>query len=134
MRLAPINLNTVCARCLCAKKIGRRNCHTILTVFDKEFVAECDVLGETHEVRSTALEARWAGEMARATASLSPREGVDLLQKIEKAKREPDPPSASFRELYDQKTLSPVQEAVDHYKKFTRIFKDLGLDYPTWNH
>jgi methylamine--corrinoid protein Co-methyltransferase len=81
---------------------------------------------------STALEARWAGEMGRATAGLSPSEGVALLRKIDMAKREPDPTSASFNELYDRKTLRPAKEAVDHYKKFTRIFKDLGLEYPTW--
>ena len=72
--------------------------------------------------------------MGRATASLSPAEGVALLKKIEKAKREPDPSVVKFTELYDQKTLSPGKEAVAQYKKFTRIFTDLGLDYPTWHH
>jgi len=83
---------------------------------------------------STSLEARWAGEMGRAAAGLSPQEGVDLLKEIEKMKREPDPAPVPLDDLYDKKTLRPVQEAVDQYKKFTRIFKDLGLDYPTWNH
>ena len=33
--------------------------------------------------------------------------------------------------LYDVKSLRPKQELVDQYRKFTRIFKNLGLDYPT---
>jgi methylamine--corrinoid protein Co-methyltransferase len=82
----------------------------------------------------TPLEARWAGEMARAAAGLSPQEGVDLLNEIAKAKREPDPAPVKLDELYDPNTLRPVKEAVDQYRKFTRIFGDLGLDYPTWHH
>jgi methylamine--corrinoid protein Co-methyltransferase len=81
---------------------------------------------------STGLEARWAGEMARAAARLTPSEGVALLRKINRAERDPSPPAASFGSLYDAKTLRPGPEAVAHYRKFTRIFRDLGLDYPTW--
>jgi methylamine--corrinoid protein Co-methyltransferase len=81
---------------------------------------------------STGLEARWAGEMARAAARLAPREGVEIIRKINRAERDPSPPAASFGDLYDRKTLRPGPEAVAHYKKFTRIFRDLGLDYPTW--
>lgn len=83
---------------------------------------------------STGMEARWAGEMARAAAALSPKEGAEMVKKINAAKREPDPPPVPFRQLYDAKSLSPCQELVDHYRKFTRIFQDLGLDYPTWVH
>jgi len=30
------------------------------------------------------------------------------------------------------KTLRPGPEITAQYKKFTRIFMDLGLDHPTW--
>jgi methylamine--corrinoid protein Co-methyltransferase len=82
----------------------------------------------------TGLEARWAGEIARAAARLSPREGVEIIKKIHQAEREPNPPAAPLEKLYDLKTLRPHPEFVDHYRKFTRIFRDLGLDYPTWDH
>ena len=38
----------------------------------------------------------------------------------------------SFNKLYDANTLTPGPEVTAHYRKFTRIFKDLGFDYPTW--
>ncbi len=81
---------------------------------------------------STALEARWAGEMARAAAHLTPKEGSEMVKKINAAPRDPDPAPVSFHKLYDLSTMQPKQEALDHYRKFTRIFKDLGLDYATW--
>jgi hypothetical protein len=81
---------------------------------------------------STGMEARWAGEMARAAATLSPKEGVEMIKKINKAQREPNPPVLSLSKLYDLKTLRPGPELVAHYRRFTRIFRDLGLDYPTW--
>jgi methylamine--corrinoid protein Co-methyltransferase len=81
---------------------------------------------------STGYEARWAGEMGRAVAGLSPKEGVELLKKISAAEKNADPPPVSFSKLYDPKTLRPAQELVDHYRKFTKIFQDLGLEYPTW--
>jgi len=81
----------------------------------------------------TGLEARWAGEMARASTRLTPKEGAELIKKIGKAKREPEPPSNTLADVYDLKTMTPKQELVDQYRKFTRIFRDLGLDYPTWD-
>jgi hypothetical protein len=83
---------------------------------------------------ATGLESRFAGEIARAAARLSPREGVEMIKKINRAEREPDPPPVSLDKLYDLKTLRPSQEFTDHYRKFTRIFRDLGLDHPTWEH
>lgn len=83
---------------------------------------------------NTGLEARWAGEIARAAATLTPKQGMEIIQKINRAERQPNPPPTRLDKLYDLKTLRPVQEFVDHYKKFTRIFRDLGLDYPTWDH
>jgi hypothetical protein len=83
---------------------------------------------------NTGLEARWAGEIARAAATLSPKQGVEIIKKINAAEREPNPPAMKLDELYDLQTLRPKQVLVDHYRKFTRIFKDLGLDYPTWDH
>ena len=38
-----------------------------------------------------------------------------------------------MNELYDMETLRPGEEILEQYRKFTRIFKDLGLDYPTWD-
>ncbi len=55
-----------------------------------------------------------------------------MIKKINAAKREPSPPVLSLRKLYDLKTLRPKQEILDHYRKFTRIFRELGLEYPTW--
>jgi len=82
---------------------------------------------------STGIECRWAGEVARAAARLSPKGGVEIIKKINAAERQPDPRAVSLDKLYDLATLRPRQELVDQYRKFTRIFRDLGLDYPTWN-
>jgi methylamine--corrinoid protein Co-methyltransferase len=81
---------------------------------------------------STGIESRWAGEIARAAAQLTPKEGVEIIKKINAAPREAAPAAVSLDKLYDMKSLRPKQELVDQYRKFTRIFKDLGLDYPTW--
>ena len=82
---------------------------------------------------STGLEARWAGELSRAAAGLSPRDGIEIIKKANAAERAPAPPPAGIEKLYDMTTLRPIPEFVDHYKKFTRIFKEWGLDYPTWD-
>ena len=83
---------------------------------------------------STGMESRWAGEMARAAARLTPEQGVEIIKKINAAELSPDPAPVSFNKLYDVQTLRPVPELVDQYHKFTRIFRELGLDYPTWTH
>jgi len=82
---------------------------------------------------STGLEARWAGELSRAAAGLSPREGIEIIKKANAAECDPAPPTARIDKLYDMATLRPIPEFVDHYKKFTRIFKEWGLDYPSWD-
>jgi methylamine--corrinoid protein Co-methyltransferase len=82
---------------------------------------------------STGIECRWAGEVARAAARLTPQEGVEIIKKINAAERQPTPPPVPLAKLYDMTTLRPRQELVDRYRKFTRIFRDWGLDYPTWN-
>jgi methylamine--corrinoid protein Co-methyltransferase len=81
---------------------------------------------------STGMEARWAGEVTRAAASLTPQEGVEIIKEILQAEREPNPPALPLDKLYDTKTMRPGPEIRDHYKKFTGIFRELGLDYPTW--
>jgi methylamine--corrinoid protein Co-methyltransferase len=81
---------------------------------------------------STGVEARWAGEITRAATRLSPREGIEMIKKINAAEREQNPPVASLDKLYDVKTLRPNRELLDHYRKFTRIFRELGLEYPSW--
>jgi len=81
---------------------------------------------------STGLECRWAGEIARAAATLTPEEGVEIIKKIRAIEHEAAPAPLPLGKLYDMATLQPRQELVDQYRKFTRIFRDLGLDYPTW--
>ncbi len=81
---------------------------------------------------ATGIEGRWAGEIARAATRLTPVEGVEIIKKIIAAEREPTPPALSLDKLYDPKTLRPRQELVDQYRKFTRTFRELGLDHPTW--
>jgi methylamine--corrinoid protein Co-methyltransferase len=78
------------------------------------------------------LGARWAGEMARAAAGLDVSDGIAMIKKIAKKEREPNPPKARLNDLYDLETLRPREEYLNQYRKFTRIFKDMGLDYPTW--
>jgi methylamine--corrinoid protein Co-methyltransferase len=82
---------------------------------------------------STGIECRWAGEVARAAARLTPEEGVEIIKKIRAIEYGPTPSPLPLEKLYDMTTLQPRQEIVDQYRKFTRIFRDLGLDYPTWH-
>jgi len=46
---------------------------------------------------------------------------------------EPKKVPAPLNEMYDLKTLRYGKKSLDQYKKFTKIFKDMGLDYPTWD-
>ena len=82
---------------------------------------------------SVGLEARWAGEMARAAAGLAVGDGVAMIKEIAKRERNPNPGYAPLNELYDMETLRPGEKILEQYRKFTKIFKDLGLDYPTWD-
>ncbi|MBT4520245.1 MAG: monomethylamine:corrinoid methyltransferase [Halieaceae bacterium] len=81
----------------------------------------------------TGIEARWVGEMSRAAAQLSPQQGLELVKKIGTLERAPTPKPIPLSDLYDLGTMRPRQIFLDHYRKFTRIFMDLGLDYPTWH-
>jgi len=81
---------------------------------------------------STGIECRFAGEIARAAARLSPEEGVAIIKQIRSVEYEPTPPPQPLEKLYDMTTLQPKQELVDRYRKFTRIFRDFGLDHPSW--
>ncbi|MFN8624884.1 MAG: monomethylamine:corrinoid methyltransferase [Candidatus Binatia bacterium] len=82
----------------------------------------------------SGLEARWAGEIARAAARLAPREGREIIKKVYEKLDAAESGATDVRlhEIYDLKTLRPLPVLVDQYRKFTRIFRDLGLDYPTW--
>jgi methylamine--corrinoid protein Co-methyltransferase len=82
---------------------------------------------------STGIEGRWAGEIARAAARLTPEEGAAIIKEIRSIEYEPTPPPQSFEKLYDMTTLQPKQELIDQYRKFTRIFRAFGLDYPSWH-
>jgi len=81
---------------------------------------------------STGLECRWAGEIARAAAGLSPQEGAELIATINDRERQPAADPVPLHELYDLATLRPREELVAQYRKFTGIFRGLGLDHPTW--
>jgi hypothetical protein len=70
--------------------------------------------------------------MARAAAGLEVSDGIAMIKKIAKKEREPNPPKARLNDLYDLETLRPREEYLDQYRKFTKIFKDMGLEYPTW--
>jgi len=81
---------------------------------------------------STGIECRWAGEVARAAARLTPEEGAAIIKEIRSIEYGPTPPPQSLEKLYDMTTLQPKQELIDRYRKFTRIFQGFGLDYPSW--
>jgi hypothetical protein len=82
---------------------------------------------------TTGLEARWGGEITRAAAGIKVSDGVAMIKEIAKKYKEPKHMPIPLKELYDLKTLRPSKEFLDQYKKFTKIFKDMGLDYPTWD-
>jgi hypothetical protein len=71
--------------------------------------------------------------VARAAAGLRPREGIEIIKNITNRERESTSPRARLNDLYDLETLRPREEFLAHYRKFTRIFQDMGLDYPTWD-
>jgi methylamine--corrinoid protein Co-methyltransferase len=84
----------------------------------------------------TGLQARWGGEITRAAAGLKVSDGIAIMKEITKRYTEPEgtaPTLTPLDELYDLKTLTPTKKFLDHYKKFTKIFKDMGLDYPSWD-
>jgi len=84
---------------------------------------------------ATGLQARWGGEITRAAAAIKVSEGTAIIKEIAKKLKELKEPHVRtpLNELYDLKTLRPSRKFLDHYKKFTKIFKDMGLDYPTWD-
>ena len=81
---------------------------------------------------TTGLEARWGAEIARAAAGIKVSDGIAMIKEIAKKLTGPKHEPIRLSELYDLKTLRPNKEFLDHYKKFTRIFRDMGLDYPSW--
>jgi len=82
---------------------------------------------------NTGLECRWGGEITRAAAGIKVSDGIAIIKQIAKKCQEPKLLKTPLDELYDPKALRPSKKFLDHYKKFTKIFKDLGLDYPTWS-
>jgi methylamine--corrinoid protein Co-methyltransferase len=82
------------------------------------------------------LTPRWGGEVARAAAGIKVSEGNAMIKEIGKRMKEskqPKPAPTPLSELYDLKTLTPTEKYLNQYKKFTKMFKDMGLDYPTWD-
>ncbi len=85
-----------------------------------------------------AISARFGSEFTRAAAGTKVSEGNKLIKEWIK-KFEPAMKAFDFGQLshnlyeyYDQETLKPRKELVDHYNRFTKEFKDMGFDYPTW--
>jgi methylamine--corrinoid protein Co-methyltransferase len=81
----------------------------------------------------TGPEARWAGEIARAAARMKVSDGIAIIKEIMKKPKAPKPAPFTLSHIYDMKTLRPGKELTAQYGKFTKIFKDMGLDYPTWD-
>jgi hypothetical protein len=81
----------------------------------------------------TGLEARWGGEITRAAAGVKVSDGIAIIKKIAKKCNAPKHEPVPLTELYDLKTMQPNDKYLNHYKKFTKIFKDMGLDYPAWD-
>ena len=82
---------------------------------------------------ATGLESRWAGEIARAAAGLGVADGIELIKTINAMDRAPNPRHARLEDLYEMETLRPRPEYLERYRAFTKTFRALGLDYPTWN-
>jgi len=81
----------------------------------------------------TGLQARWGGEITRAAAGIKVSDGIAIIKEIMKIYRQSKYVPLPLDEAYDPKTLKPTKNYLDQYKKFTKIFKDMGLDYPTWD-
>lgn len=79
------------------------------------------------------LEARWGGEITRAAAGMKVSDGIAIIKEIGKKYQGFKHTPVPLDQLYDLKTLRPGKAFLDHYKKFTRIFKDMGFSYPTWD-
>jgi methylamine--corrinoid protein Co-methyltransferase len=82
---------------------------------------------------STGPEARWAGEIARAAAGIKVSDGTAMIKEIMKRPKASKPAPALLSDLYDMKTLRPRKELIDQYRKFTKLFREMGLRYPTWD-
>jgi hypothetical protein len=82
---------------------------------------------------STGPEARWAGEIARAAAEIKVSDGVAIVKEIMKRPKASKPAPVPLSDLYDMKTLRPRKELIDQYRKFTKLFREMGLRYPTWD-
>jgi hypothetical protein len=82
---------------------------------------------------STGPEARWAGEIARAAAGIKVSDGTAMIKEIMKRPKASKPAPVPLSDLYDMKTLRPRKELTDQYRKFTKIFREMGLRYPTWD-
>ena len=83
------------------------------------------------------IDCRFAAEITRAAAGIKVSDGIAIIKKIldkcDKFMEEPKKVPAPLNEMYDLKTLRYSKKSLDQYKKFTKIFKDMGLDYPTWD-
>ncbi len=84
-----------------------------------------------------ALDARWGSEVTRAAAGIKVSEGVKIIKDLLKKYESHVAPTYEFKPLqlydfYDQETLKIKKGYLDHYKRMTKEFKDMGFDYPTW--
>ena len=89
------------------------------------------VVGDTCNY-GTPLESRWTGEVCKAAAGLDRATAQKivtyLLDKYEKNLKDP-PAGETFERLYDQRTLQPIPEYVNLYKKVKSELRSLGLKF-----
>lgn len=92
--------------------------------------------GGAGEPAATGMEARWAGETARAVAGIDPRKANEILLEIVPKYEniitdlEKIPRGKGILETYDIKTLTPKKEYLDLYEKMRAEMEAIGIKYP----
>lgn len=84
----------------------------------------------TKPTHGTALESRWAAEVARATQKISRKEGNSIAQKLlttyeDNVKTAPE--GMNFQELYNTESLLPISEYRQTYEDVRKHVRELGL-------
>ena len=85
----------------------------------------------------SGIDCRFAAEITRAAAGIEVSDGIAIIKKIldkcDNFMEEPKKVPAPLNKMYDLKTLRYTKKSLAQYKKFTKIFRAMGLDYPTWD-
>ncbi|KKH50974.1 monomethylamine:corrinoid methyltransferase, partial [Methanosarcina sp. 1.H.A.2.2] len=80
--------------------------------------------------KTTGMEARMMGEVARATAGMEISEVNKIISKLVPLYEKnyaSAPAGKTFQECYDVKTITPTEEYVQVYNSARRQLEDLGL-------